>query len=200
MDHPQIAMDQSKYPGAQILDVGFGDGRNWPLLHNVGFNIFAIDITDQIVQLGHLRAKQLGIEVTLKVGTNSEIPFEDDVFDYILASNSCYYIDEGTTFKDTLQEYSRVLKPNGLLIASLPEIGGSICEGGIDRGDGYVEIRNDPWDLRNGYVFRSFRSEEEVHLGLQPFFGCRAIGLCRENYYGVRIHLFTVVAQNTRVC
>jgi SAM-dependent methyltransferase len=193
--YPQHESDPAAYAGAAILDVGFGDGRNWPLLHNVGLRIHGVEITDEVVQLGEDRARGLAIPVTLRVGRNTEIPFEDSAFDYILASNSCYYVDAGTTFDATLREYARVLKTGGTLFATLPELGGSICEGALDRGGGHYEIRNDPWGLRNGYLFRCFREREEVVDAFSPWFEHFAVGLCRDDYYGVTIAYWLLVCR-----
>jgi SAM-dependent methyltransferase len=178
-----------------MLDVGFGDGRNWPLFHNVGFDIYGVEITEEIVSLGLERAQALGIPVALKIGTNSALPFGDDFFDYALASSSCYYVDKGTTFSDNLGEYRRVLKPGGVLLATLPEAGSSIFDGCAELGDGHVEIRNDPWGLRDGYIFRRFNSEEELVSAFSPYFDSLSVGLCRDNYYGVQINLFLLVCR-----
>jgi SAM-dependent methyltransferase len=193
--YPQLALEKSKYPGARILDVGFGDGRNWPLLHNLSFVIYGVEITEEIMALGLERAQALDIPVTLRLGSNSSLPFEDNFFDYILASASCYYVDRGTTFSDNLAEYRRVLKPGGTLMATLPEAESSIFERCVDIGDGHVEIRNDPWGLRNGYIFRRFGSETEVREAFSPGFDSFATGLCCDNYYGVQINLFLLVCR-----
>ena len=193
--YPRLNLDKNKYPGSRILDVGFGDGRNWPLLSNAMFDIYGVEITEKILTLGLQRAEVLGIPVTLKLGTNSAIPFENDFFDYVLASSSCYYVDKGETFSHNLKEYSRVLKPKGILLATLPAAGGSILDGAVDLGDGHVEIRNDPWGLRNGYVFRQFRTEEELVATFSPYFDSFSIGLCCDNYYGVQIDSFLLVCR-----
>lgn len=194
-NYPRLSLDKSKYKGARILDIGFGDGRNWPLLHNASFDIYGVEITDEIVFLGRERAKALGIPITLKVGTNSAIPFESDFFDYILACHSCYYVDAGTTFLDNLRELHRVLKPSGILIASLPEANHSIFEGCIKLKDGHVEIRNDPWGLRNGYILKWFLSEEDIRQTFSPLFNSLSIGLCCDNYYGVDINSYLLVCR-----
>jgi SAM-dependent methyltransferase len=193
--YPNLELDKSNYKGARILDIGFGDGRNWPLLANIGFDIFGLEITDEILTLGLKRAQTLGILATLKRGSNSAIPFEDNFFDYILASSSCYYVDKGESFSDNVWEYQRVLKPEGILLASLPAPGGSILEGSVDLGDGHVEIRNDPWGLRNGYIFRQFQSQDEVLGTFSPYFDSLSIGLCCDNYYGVQINMFLLVCR-----
>lgn len=191
--YPQLNLDKSRYRGAKILDVGFGDGRNWPLLLNAGFDVYGVEITDDIIAMGKERARSLGMNATLKLGTNSAIPFADNVFDYVLASASCYYVDKGTSFRDNLAEYSRVMKPGATLLATLPEASSSIFEGCTELPDGHVEIRNDPWGLRNGYVFRRFQSKSELIEAFSPYFDSFSVGLCCDDYYGVQINLFLLV-------
>jgi SAM-dependent methyltransferase len=193
--YPGLSLDQSNYSGSKILDMGFGDGRNWTLLHNAGLDIYGVEITEKIIELGEERARSLGIPVKLKLGTNSSIPFEDEFFDYILASCSCHYVDAGTSFSDNLREYHRVLKQGGSLIATLPEVDSSIFSGCVDLGEGHVEIRNDPWGIRNGYTFKMFRSEQDVKDVFSPDFDSFSIGLCRDNYYGIQINLFLLVCR-----
>jgi ubiquinone/menaquinone biosynthesis C-methylase UbiE len=192
-NYPNLKLDKTRYRGAKLLDLGFGDGRNWPLLHNQKFNIYGIEITEKIVSLGYQRASELRIPVTLQIGRNSSIPFEDNFFDYLLACHSCYYVDKDTTFQDNLNEFVRILKPGAIFMASLPEPNGDIFKGCIEREDGLVEIRNDPWGLRNGYLFKWFRSEQDINNTFSPYFDNLSIGLCCDNYYGVQINVWLLV-------
>src|SRR5258706_3045656 len=96
--YPSLKLDRSKYADSTVLDLGFGDGRNIPLLHNLGFKIHGIEIHDDITKITRNRIAPLGIKADLRVGSNVRIPFEKDFFDYVLACHSCYYVEDGTTF------------------------------------------------------------------------------------------------------
>ena len=113
--------------------------------------------------------------------------------DYLLACHSCYYVDEGTTFSNNLLEMTRVLKPDGVVIASLPSPGNFILKDCKKLTDGHVLITNDIHGLRNGYVFRSFESEREVAKVFSPFFKNLSICECKENFWGIQINYFLVV-------
>jgi SAM-dependent methyltransferase len=193
--YPGLVMDRSGYDGGRILDVGFGDGRNWSLFSHVGLDIHGVEITEDILQLGRERAETLGVPAMLKLGDNAHIPFPDDYFDYVHASASCYYVDKGTTFSDNLREYARVMRPGGALLATLPEPRSSIFDGCVELENGHVEIRNDPWGLRNGYIFRWFRDEEDIISTFAPYFESFSIGLCCDDFYGIRINLWLLVCR-----
>jgi ubiquinone/menaquinone biosynthesis C-methylase UbiE len=193
--YPGLSFDRSRYPGGKILDVGFGDGRNWPLLRNIGLKIHGVEITDEIVALGRQRAARLGIAATLETGRNARLPFEDEFFEYVLACHSCYYVDKGTTFEDNVREAARVLKKGGYYIASLGEQSASIYDNSEDIGNGHVVIRNDPWGLRNGYVFKVFRTKDEVVESLSGHFKNFSIGRCTDEYFGPIVSLFIVVCE-----
>jgi len=108
-NYPRHRSDTKSYLGKRVLDLGFGDGRNMPLLRNLGMEVFGVEISQEICDLTKNRMKGLGIEVDLKVGRNRDIPYSDDCFDAVLACHSCYYIDLETRFDHNLREIARVL-------------------------------------------------------------------------------------------
>jgi cyclopropane fatty-acyl-phospholipid synthase-like methyltransferase len=70
-----------QYEGANILDLGCGDGRNLILLHNLKANVYGLEITLEIYQGVMRRLKDLfGITTDIRVGRNTSIPFEDHFF------------------------------------------------------------------------------------------------------------------------
>jgi SAM-dependent methyltransferase len=193
--YPHLDLDKTRYEGAKLLDLGFGDCRNMPLLRNCGFDIHGVEISDEIVALARDRLATLDISATLKTGANNAIPFAAGYFDYVLACHSCYYVDQGSSFGDNLAEIARVMKKGGTFIASLPAPGNFILRDCRPLGDGHVVIARDIYQLRNGYVFRAFDDEADVHRTFSPLFDKIAVCRCADDYWGVQVNFFTVVCE-----
>src|SRR3982751_4195611 len=71
-NYPRLKTDSHVYPGKSILDIGFGDGRNMPLLHNLGMSVSGIEISDELCRLTKDRMARLGVNITARVGRNRD--------------------------------------------------------------------------------------------------------------------------------
>ncbi|HEV3333752.1 MAG TPA: class I SAM-dependent methyltransferase [Bryobacteraceae bacterium] len=182
--YPGLKLDRTAYRGAKILDLGFGDGRNMPLLNDLGFELYGVEISDEICRLTRSRMEQLGVHARLKTGTNSHIPFDGEAFDFVLACHACYYVSPGESFADNLREIARVLRVGGRFIFSLPKTDTYILKDAVPLGNGHFRITQDPYGIRNGGVFRAFESKQEIQDELVLFFGDFALGLCENDFYG----------------
>lgn len=183
--YPLLKLDRSLFQGAKILDLGFGDGRNMPLLHDLGFQVYGVEISEEICLLTKKRMERLGVGVELETGSNSHIPFEDEAFDFILACHSCYYVNPGETFVDNLLEIARVLRKGGRFIFSLAKTDSYVLNDAVSLGKGLYQITRDPYRLRNGGVFRAFASKQEIADELGDSFCDFALGLCENDFYGI---------------
>ena len=181
--------------GERVLDIAFGDGRNTVFLCDQGYEVSGIEITEGIVRQTNERLAKLGCRADLRVGRNSEIPFDDDYFDYVLACHCCYYCDEGETFTDNMKEYARVMKPGAWLVASVADRNSYIFKGAIGLEDGSMRIQSDPYDNRNGYRLHAFSSQNQIETYLSPWFENFSFGFANNDYYGVSERLFWVVCQ-----
>jgi SAM-dependent methyltransferase len=183
--YPNLRLDRSSYRGAKVLDLGFGDGRNMPLLHNLGFQVSGVEISEEICRLTRLRMKKLGVDAHLVCGSNSHIPFENGTFDFLLACHSCYYVARSETFDDNLHEIARVLRQGGRFVFSLAKADSYILINARPLGNGHYQITSDPYGLRNGSIFRAFASREEIVREFESYFCEFALGLCENDYYGL---------------
>lgn len=193
--YPNLKLDRASYLGSNVLDVGFGDGRNMPLLHNLGFRIHGVEIHEEICTTTAARIGGYGIEASLKVGSNAHIPFERDFFDCVLACHACYYVEEGMTFKDNLREIHRVMKMNGLFVCSVPMRDTYVLDGAESLGSGHFRIACDPYGVRVGTIFRAFENDDEIRAEFDPLFFEFRIGFCDDFYWGIRQKVWIVVCQ-----
>ena len=193
--YPGLHMPRDQYAGRRILDLGHGDGRNMPLLNNLGMKIHGVEIAEDINRHVHKRMKALGIRADLKVGSNAHIPYKDDYFQYLLACHACYYVEPGETFSDNLAEMARVLEPGGYLIASLAMTGSYILKNAKPLSGGHFKITSDPYGLRNGTVFRVFRSQKEIRDVFSKYFSDLDIGYCNDMFWGIHQKVWTLVCR-----
>jgi SAM-dependent methyltransferase len=193
--YPRLATAVGEYDGARVLDLGFGDGRNMPLLSHLGMQVHGVEVSEEICAGTALRLGRLGVPVDLRVGRNSALPYADCFFQHVLACHSCYYVDRGTRFEDNLREIARVMAPHGRFVFSVPIGTSYIMKGARDLGEGHMEITNDPYGLRNGAVLKKFDDEASIALALEPWFGDLSIGTCRNDFWGIEEHVWIGVGR-----
>ena len=193
-NYPGLNFTKPK-PGDAILDVAFGDGRNTLFLCEQGIDVSGIEITQGIVDQTKTRLDYFGMDADLKVGRNSNIPFEDESFDYILASSCIYYCDDDEVLLDNLKEYARVLNAGGWLIASVANRQSFIFNGAKLMPDGSFLIKNDHYGTRIGYRLFAFDTEQEIKDYFGSYFETFSFGFADDDYYGIKAKLFWLVCK-----
>ena len=193
--YPRLQNDPSSYPGTRVLDIGFGDGRNLPLLAELGMTVYGVEIAEEICAQTRHRMQQLGVAADLRIGRNHALPFDGQFFDHVLACHSCYYVDPGTRFDDNMREIGRVMRPGARFVFSAPIGSSYILHGARDLGGGHVEITNDPYGMRTGCIMKKFDNEDQIHAAVAPWFTDVRIGSCRNDFWGIDEHVWIVVCQ-----
>lgn len=96
----------------KILDAGCGFGQWTRILSELNENIYAVDseyyrvnIAKEILKINQRK------NISFHVGSIENLPFGDNTFDAIISYSVIYWTD----FKKSLQEFYRVLKPNGVV-------------------------------------------------------------------------------------
>lgn len=105
----------NKKQGA-ILDIGIGNAISATyLLNNTKLNIFGIDCSETAIAKAERQLSAystLNKRITLKVGSFTQLPFEDSSMDYVFAQD-CLYYGGSSVFITAINEILRVLKDNG---------------------------------------------------------------------------------------
>ncbi|NEP09863.1 MAG: class I SAM-dependent methyltransferase [Symploca sp. SIO2C1] len=98
---------------AKILDVGTGTGTNLRLLQQLGFKrVTGLDFSEDAIHF----CKQKGLGI-VQQGNACAMPFADESFDIIFATDIIEHIDEDL---QALSEIYRVLKVGGTAIIMVP--------------------------------------------------------------------------------
>ncbi|MDR1310627.1 MAG: class I SAM-dependent methyltransferase [Burkholderiaceae bacterium] len=184
-----------RYENAHMLDWGCGDGRNLLLLHNLKARVFGMEVTQSLCDDVTRRMAGMAVSADIRVGRNSRTPFDDHFFDYVIASNSLYYVDAEEHFSMTLRELNRVIRKGGYLIATFPHPNTFILAGAKEREDSHFEITNDLHGLRNGSLFKVFKTKEQLIQEFSPDFTDIAIGETHDNYYGYQVSCWLFVGK-----
>jgi 2-polyprenyl-3-methyl-5-hydroxy-6-metoxy-1,4-benzoquinol methylase len=99
-----LNLDKESFKGKNFCDVGCGDGRNLVLAKKCGFEIYGVEITQEIVEKVKLNLQNAEINAfDIKVGANDDIPFANELFDYLLSWEASYYMmDERNDYNEVL--------------------------------------------------------------------------------------------------
>ena len=178
------------FKNQKLLDLSCGDGRNLQLFYNLKFKVFATEISNEIIK----KVKKITkIKIKYKVGTNASLPFDDDFFDFIVSSNSCYYIDQGKSLKKNLMEIKRVMKKNSFLIGSIPSIGNYYFKNAKKIKKNHYLIKEDYLNLRNNYILAGFENKKNLISLLSSYFKIINIGTLNNNYFGIKEKMYIFI-------
>jgi len=193
-NYPNLKLDKSQYKGKKILDISCGDGRNLNLLLDLGFEVYATEISEETIAILSKRFP----EVTFSVGFNHKQPFPDSYFDYALACGSFYYLEHKTHFNENVIELNRILKHDAIFFANMTTKETYILHDAIPLEDGEYLITNDPHDFRNGYRWQTVNSQEHIEQLFSQHLSIVTSCKLQEDYFGYVISNYIVVCKNIK--
>ena len=129
----------------RVLDLGCGIGRHALMFARLGFEVTAFDGAP--AGLTAVRATAAAEALTLRVdeGLMTDLPYDDDSFDYVLAFNVVYHGEPGVVAR-AIAEIRRVLRPGGLFQGTMLSkrnakfgIGEQVAPDTFLKGDGNEE-------------------------------------------------------------
>ena len=129
---------------SKILDVGCGCGNQCEYINeHLNFESIGIDFSDKMLE----EAKKRFPNVKVSKMNMTDMNYQDDNFDGILSNCSLIHVPSELIAK-TINEFSRVLKPNGKLLLIVLE------------GDG-EEMVEEPY-RKDTYVYTKYFRENEI--------------------------------------
>lgn len=114
--------------GMTVMDYGFGSGMTSMHLARVGCEVSGLEISQTAIDLTRERLESEGYGSNLLKGEpDQDLPFDDNQFDFIVAWNSLTY-NTVKTLEEKLEEFDRILKPKGKIVAAMSAPGDFIDE------------------------------------------------------------------------
>jgi 2-polyprenyl-6-hydroxyphenyl methylase/3-demethylubiquinone-9 3-methyltransferase len=99
----------------QVADVGCGAATQCAMWARDGHVVFGVDINEKLVELGRQRAAEAGLNVTLSIGSATQLPWPDQSMDICLCPELLEHVAD---WQPVVREAVRVLKPGGVLYLS----------------------------------------------------------------------------------
>src|SRR5687767_9912522 len=109
-------------PGMRVLDAGCGSGRNLIYFLKSGYEVFAVDESEQAIERLRELAARLAPHLpqeNFKTDGIERMHFGDTEFDVVLSSAVLHFASDDLHWKAMLEEMWRVLKPGGIFFARL---------------------------------------------------------------------------------
>ena len=158
-------------PHGSVLDAGCGQGALATELTEAGFRVTASDIDPATYQ---------GTAAFRKADLNEKLPFKDKSFQYLTCVEVIEHLESPWQL---IREFARVLKPNGLLVLTTPNItstfsrlkflltGTFFCFSPAERESKFGHINALPyWEIETILQASGFRVEQRTTQ--------RSFGLC----------------------
>jgi 2-polyprenyl-3-methyl-5-hydroxy-6-metoxy-1,4-benzoquinol methylase len=104
---------------AKLLEFGCGTGNLASMVAKMGYSTLGIDISDRFIAYAKDQYKAQSDKLDFQVVGFGKLPFADQSFDCIYTCavlEHCYEVDK------IIQDFHRLLKPNGILIIGTPNI------------------------------------------------------------------------------
>lgn len=185
------------YENKKVLDIGFGTGNNLMFCGSLGMKLYGIEVLKDICCQGKERLKAMGYDADLRVGINSRIPFEDNLFDYIVSWDVIHYEGCEKNIQKAVKEYHRVLKPGGRVYLSTVAPQHTILKNSQTLGIHQYKIGLET-DFRKGQTFFYFDAPQYIKFYFSEYFSDIAVGRVTLEYFSSVNDTFIVTAVNKR--
>jgi 2-polyprenyl-6-hydroxyphenyl methylase/3-demethylubiquinone-9 3-methyltransferase len=107
-----------KRPGGfiyDVADIGCGAGTQSMLWAELGHRVHGLDVNEPLLDLARERSATAGFQIEFVTGSAVSLPWPDESMDACLAVELLEHVADSQT---CLKEFSRVLRPGGILFLS----------------------------------------------------------------------------------
>lgn len=97
-----------------VLDVGTGPGFMALILTEMGHKVTGIDISEGMIEKARSNATAMKLDIDFRKGDGESLPFKNETFDLLVNRHLLWTLPHP---KEAIEEWARVLKPHGRILA-----------------------------------------------------------------------------------
>ena len=159
-----VAFLKKKNKKANVLDLGFGAGRNLIYMASQRFMVHGLEISNTGINFTEERLKKRNLKACVVKGDMHSLPYISSSFDAVICLFTIYH-QKLKGIQKTIFEIHRVLRKDGILLTNFH----SKRSGMYGKG---VKVEKDTFIRQNGAekgVVHHFTDEEEIVKLLKDF-------------------------------
>ena len=182
---------KKKFKNKKILDFSCGAGPYLKLFLDLKFQVYATEISNQIVRMLKNKYKK----INFSVGNNNKLDFKSGFFDIIFCHHSIYYLEKKTdNFLSTINLMHDKLKFGGYLICTFPKIKQTHLKFKLIKKNIY-KISFDKYKIRQGGYFYLFKKSYQIKNFFKPKFKILNIGNHKTEFKNLDEDYFIAILQ-----
>lgn len=149
----------------KILDIGFGDGRDLVLFHNLEMLAYGVEVDDSIIS--HSKEKFKNTTIKVSKGFNHKTGFKKNTFDFIFSISSLMYLaNKNISIDNILKHCHDILKPGGFFMGSLTKNTSHVTKGAERISNNIIRLKDPYYKFREGQLYFTHKSKNEVRNNL----------------------------------
>lgn len=192
-----FSSDNTDFSGKSVLDIGFGDGRDLYLFCELGFDVFGIEVSEEVVAHTKKKFKKLGFKVNLSKGYNEHTGFNKNKFDYVYSAAALMYLkNEKSNIKKTLKHIYGILKSGGYFLGTFTRFDSHIQKNSKKIDKNRIIVKDEFYKVREGQLYWLHNTKKEVEKDLLEagFLNCKVYNY-DVNWFGTRETMYLFYAK-----
>ncbi|MBI2852012.1 MAG: methyltransferase domain-containing protein [Chloroflexi bacterium] len=101
-----------RWQGGRLLNVGCAHGPDF-IPFAAAFELYGVDFSGEMLRFALKYSDKFGFTTNLALADAAHLPFDDDMFDWVISVAVYHHIREKANRMEALRELRRVLKPGG---------------------------------------------------------------------------------------
>ena len=103
----------------RVLDAGFGRGANLVMFAQNGYEAHGLEVSQENITAAEVLAERAGVKLQVGLLTGPELPYPDRYFNVVVSWSAVYYFGKRALVARAIEEFRRVLRPNGVLLMTV---------------------------------------------------------------------------------